>query len=222
MRVLSSEPEEIPMPMADLHVHSDHSRDGRSSVREILGTAIKRGLRAISITDHDTVNGSLEAMEIVEEEHLPLEIVPGVEISTSEGHLLAYWIEKDVDPGMSLRETVEVVRGLGGITSLAHPFQFYRHGAVGIGCFRFVDCVEIFNAKGLGVFNRLSDIMRRKFGKGVSAGSDAHKAEFVGYGVVVYESNLKEEMLSAKCEVRGRTYVPIIDSRNLQRSSGSR
>ncbi len=209
------------MPIADLHVHSNYS-DGRSSVREIIEIAMERGLRAISITDHDTVNGSLEAMEIVEDEHLSLEIIPGVEISTSDGHLLAYWIDRDIDRGMSMEETAMEVRELGGITSLAHPFQFYRHGAVRPRCFRVVDCVEVFNAKGFGLFNRLSDLLRRRFRKGITAGSDAHRAEYVGYGVVVYRLNLREEMLSAKCEVRGRTYVPRPHTSHLQRPSGSR
>ncbi len=168
---------------ADLHIHSNHS-DGRSSVKEILKVAVERRIDVVSITDHDTVGGSLEALEIVREEHLPVIVVPGVEISTAQGHLLAYGITDEIDPGMEMDETARIVRDLGGLTSLAHPFQFYRHGALRLRCFEVVDCVEIFNAKSPRLFNYLSEIFRKKYGKGKTAGSDAHKADFVGYGII--------------------------------------
>ena len=81
---------------ADLHIHSNHS-DGKSSVKEILNVAIERKLNVISITDHNTVNGSLEALEIVREENLSIMVLPGIEISTAQGHLLAYGIRKDIE-----------------------------------------------------------------------------------------------------------------------------
>jgi len=195
---------------ADLHIHSNHS-DGKSSVREILEVAINRRIDIVSITDHNTVNGSLEALEIVRDENLPIVILPGIEISTAQGHLLAFGITEDVEAGIEMSEAVRIVRKLGGITSLAHPFQFYRHGAVRLGCFKIVDCIEVFNAKSLGMFNRLSEFFCRRFGKGKTAGSDAHKAEFVGYGITVIELNdislsgILNALKSGKSDVRGRT-----------------
>jgi len=195
---------------ADLHIHSNHS-DGKSSVREILEVAINRRIDIVSITDHNTVNGSLEALEIVRDENLPIVILPGIEISTAQGHLLAFGITEDVEAGIEMSEAVRIVRESGGITSLAHPFQFYRHGAVRLGCFKIVDCIEVFNAKSLGIFNRLSEFFCRRFGKGKTAGSDAHKAEFVGYGITVIELNdislsgILNALKSGKSEVRGRT-----------------
>jgi predicted metal-dependent phosphoesterase TrpH len=195
---------------ADLHIHSNHS-DGKSSVREILEVAIDRRIDIVSITDHNTVNGSLEALEIVRDENLPIVILPGIEISTAQGHLLAFGVTQDVEAGIEMSEAVRIVRESGGITSLAHPFQFYRHGAVRLGCFKIVDCIEVFNAKSLGMFNRLSEFFCRRFGKGKTAGSDAHKAEFVGYGITVIELNdislsgILNALKSGKSDVRGRT-----------------
>ena len=215
MRVLSAELlnpcSQFVVLKADLHIHSNHS-DGRSSVREILETAIAKGLKAVSITDHDTVNGSLEALEIVEEEHLPIVVIRGVEISTAQGHLLAYGISRDVDEGIDLIEAVEIVRKLGGITSLAHPFQFYRHGACRLKFFKVVDCIEVFNARSLPIFNSLSNFFRKRYGKGTTAGSDAHKAEFVGSGVVVLENACDEMSIlnalkNGRCDVKGEISI---------------
>ncbi len=135
------------MLKAELHVHSSVS-DGADSVRKILKTAVEIGIDVISITDHDTVNGSLEAIELVEEEKLPIHVISGVEISTSEGHVFwLYDISRDVDAGMCIEETCEIVRSMGGICFLSHPFDLFRNGCLRLRCFRVVDGVEVFNAK---------------------------------------------------------------------------
>lgn len=173
---------------ADMHVHTNHSRDGRSSVREVLKAALELGLNALAITDHDTVNGSLEAAEIVREEHLNLLVIPGVEISTLDGHLIAYGIYRDVDPEMSMEETIIEVKRLGGFTAVAHPFQFYRHGLMKFWIARKADAIEVFNAKYVfGICNALASLLSKVYGKPGIAGSDAHCAEEVGAGVTVVE-----------------------------------
>jgi len=197
------------MIKADLHIHSNNS-DGKSSVREILKSAIDKKLDLISITDHDTLNGSLEAVEIVQEEHLPIKVIRGVEISTAQGHLLAYGINREIDKGIDLIEAVKLVRDLGGITSLAHPFQFYRHGAIRLTFFKVVDCIEVFNARSLPIFNILSNFFRKKYKRGLTAGSDAHHADFVGSGYVVLnlknysEEDVLKTLKSGNCDFSGK------------------
>lgn len=79
---------------ADLHVHSHHS-DGLHAPARLVAIAVHVGLRAIALTDHDTVNGIQEAKKAAPGE---LEVVAGVELSSAyrgrEIHLLAY----DIDP----------------------------------------------------------------------------------------------------------------------------
>lgn len=84
-----------PMPdLVDLHVHSTAS-DGLCSPREVVRQASQMGLRAIALTDHDTVAGLAEALAAGRE--VGLEVIPGVEISAEfEGgacHILGYFID---------------------------------------------------------------------------------------------------------------------------------
>lgn len=89
----------------DLHAHTTAS-DGSFSPRELVAHAREIGLKAIAITDHDTVGGWDEAMQAGEE--LGIEIVPGIELSVAgEGekfHLLGYYFERASELGDSLRE----------------------------------------------------------------------------------------------------------------------
>ena len=79
----------------DLHVHTTAS-DGTETPREVVQLAAAKGLRAIAITDHDTVLGCREAMD--EGAKLGIEVVPGIEFGTKYGiavHMLGYYMDLD-------------------------------------------------------------------------------------------------------------------------------
>eukprot|EP00831_Metopus_contortus_P016975 TRINITY_DN17147_c0_g1_i1.p2 TRINITY_DN17147_c0_g1~~TRINITY_DN17147_c0_g1_i1.p2 ORF type:complete len:131 (-),score=30.94 TRINITY_DN17147_c0_g1_i1:34-426(-) len=65
--------------MIDLHIHTTAS-DGVYSPEKILEMAADSGLEAISITDHDTLEGSRKAFKLTGK-NIP-QILTGVEIST--------------------------------------------------------------------------------------------------------------------------------------------
>ena len=78
----------------DLHVHSTAS-DGSLTPSEILAMAVQSGLRAIAITDHDTLDGSAEALR----SGIPasLQFLTGIEISA------------DAPPGFGLNGSVHIL-----------------------------------------------------------------------------------------------------------------
>lgn len=87
------------MSRLDLHLHTTCS-DGSLPPAEVLALAHKVGVRALSITDHDTVDGIPEAQQAGA--RMGIEVVPGVEISSrfgdSELHMLGYFLDwKDRD-----------------------------------------------------------------------------------------------------------------------------
>lgn len=80
--------------MIDLHIHSTAS-DGTLTPKEIVCKALDMNLKAIAITDHDTIEGIDEFLGSAKE--MPIEAVPGVEIAGNwnhrELHILGYWID---------------------------------------------------------------------------------------------------------------------------------
>ncbi|MEL7568390.1 MAG: PHP domain-containing protein [Dehalobacterium sp.] len=79
---------------ADLHIHSSYS-DGTDSPEELIDIARDRGIKVLSLVDHDTVQG-LDEFSYAGRKH-GVQTIPGVEISTSvKGvriHILGYGIE---------------------------------------------------------------------------------------------------------------------------------
>ncbi len=68
------------MKTVDLHTHSTAS-DGTYTPSELIDYAHEKGLSAIALTDHDTVDGLSEALERGEK-YPDLEVIPGIEYST--------------------------------------------------------------------------------------------------------------------------------------------
>src|SRR6185369_8448103 len=92
------------MGLADLHIHTIYSYDGTASIASVLTQAKKIGLDVIAITDHDEINGSLKALELATQ--YGVEVIPGIEITTAEGDLLALNITQKIERGQPLIDTI--------------------------------------------------------------------------------------------------------------------
>lgn len=84
----------ISQASSDLHLHTSQS-DGKFTAKELLEKVNNVGLKCISIVDHDTVNSIAEAVKLGKE--MDIEVIPGVELSTTLGdldvHIIGYFID---------------------------------------------------------------------------------------------------------------------------------
>jgi predicted metal-dependent phosphoesterase TrpH len=191
------------MLRCDLHVHTSFSRDGESSVEDVLARAASAGLDAIAVTDHDTCAG----IEPAERAGSGLVIVPGIEVSTRQGHLIVLGVREPLPPGLHVMETIRLARSMGGVTILPHPYHMWRHGVArrvpeSIGA---VDAIEVFNSRYIvGSANRKAARVARKVRIATVGGSDAHNARFVGFGYTLVAA--RPEVSSILAAIRdGRT-----------------
>lgn len=162
----------------DLHTHSEGSYDGKEPVELMVQHGEDIAIDGFAVTDHDGIEESLKACEIAED--YDTIVIPGEEVSTSDGHLLAIGVEEKVEPGRPFQETVANIRDKGGAAVVAHPFQKTRHG-VSKRKIEDVDAVEAYNAW---LFTGLQNHRARKFadnrGFPKVAGSDAHSLGLIG------------------------------------------
>ena len=119
------------MGLADLHLHTTHSPDGTFTVRAALSRAVACGLDVIAVTDHNVMGGAFEALELAAE--YGIEVVPGCEISTAEGHLVALYVTQPIPPGLSLAATVRKVAEQDGLCVAAHPTSWKSPASLSLG-----------------------------------------------------------------------------------------
>ncbi|ADJ15037.1 CehA/McbA family metallohydrolase [Halalkalicoccus jeotgali] len=178
------------MLSVELHAHSALSHDGRDPVDFLLEQASAVGLDAIAITDHDAFEASREAARLAPE--YGLVGIPGIEVTSSAGHVLGIGVDVPVEAGLPYGETIERIRGAGGIAVVPHPFQSSRHG-VGANVSREelarADAIEVYNSRLLtGRANRKAERFARSRGLAMTAGSDAHINEMVGQAITRVET----------------------------------
>src|SRR3972149_8625567 len=94
----------------DLHVHTVYSRDSLITPEDLVFYARKRGLTAVAVTDHDRVDGALKIAK--EADFL---IIPGIEVSSRNGHVLGLNVQESIPKGLSVDETVDRIHAAGGL-----------------------------------------------------------------------------------------------------------
>jgi hypothetical protein len=169
----------------ELHVHSALSHDGRDPVDMLLEQAAAVGLDALAVTDHDEIDASLEAAERALE--YDLVGIPGMEVSSAAGHVLAVGVEELVPAGLPFDETLDRIHEQGGLAVVPHPFQTSRHGVapnVSREQLARADAIEVYNSRLLtGLANRRAERFAVGRGLPMTAGSDAHISEMVGQAI---------------------------------------
>jgi len=156
----------------DLHVHSSYSnRHGHlecfNNVEVIRQATKKTGINALSITDHDTLSYNKLKPKLKS-----LFLLPGVEISTKQGHLLAYGIKEPIKPKLDVFEAVARVREQNGLVIVPHPFSF--KGLAFRTAKLKPDAVEIFNSINFSTLDKLSEYYVKNNNLKACSGSDSH------------------------------------------------
>ena len=108
---------------ADLHLHTIASSDGHSEPKDVVATALKVGLSAIAVTDHNRPAGSREVIRVAKGSGLL--VVPASEVSSFNGHILALGVAEPIPKGLSPDETIRRIHAFGGLAVAAHPGRFY-------------------------------------------------------------------------------------------------
>jgi hypothetical protein len=214
---------------ADLHMHTTAS-DGYATVREILDHVAQLGtLDVIAITDHDTMEASLWAYE--NRHNYPFDIIPGVEVSSRDGHVLAWWVVQPIPANMSMAETVAAIHEQGGLAAVAHPFEPWVNAArirrylsePEVLLKAGVDAIEVHNAGAfLPRINWLARRLAHQLGLPIVGNSDAHSLAAIGSGSTYFAGrnavDLRHALSTGTTSVEGESW-PIADYLRLFRAT---
>lgn len=186
--------------LVELHSHTHHSRgtkihfDAVDSPETMVRTAASKGIGALAVTDHNTIEGALKAKRYAKK--YGVIVITGEEITTASGHLLAIGIHERIAPGMGVDATVDAIHSQGGIAVASHPFDI-KHEGIREECVK-CDAVEAFNALNI---ERFANMRCARFAADKKlkqvAGSDAHSCYMLGNGLNAVSADSIDDILSA-------------------------
>src|SRR5438874_830535 len=104
----------------DLHTHSFFSGDGVSSPEDLIAAAKAKGLHGIAMTDHNTCDAITYMLEkgLIRIDGQPVDgflVLPGVEVTTADGHLLCIGAELPYLKGRPAREVCDIIHQRGSL-----------------------------------------------------------------------------------------------------------
>lgn len=186
----------------DLHVHTTASSDGKQKLADVVKEAKKLKLDGIVITDHNVKLSNATAAKYSTKN---FKVIPGVEITTSKGHMIALGITKPIRPMLSPRATALAIRAQGGVAISAHSMARFRDGIfhnIGPNAIKNVPvhAIESVNSRyGQGYTNFKSRQLAEANGLPQVGGSDGHKNGSIGMALTEVQSknNSIDEILSS-------------------------
>ncbi len=168
----------------DLHIHSVHSGDSKCRPEDIVRAAEKKGMDGIAILDHNTIEGYRRAKRVDTE----LIIVPGMEVSTSQGHILALGLREDIVRQKTVSGAIKTIRGHEALAVAAHPYRFWS----GLGEKNVLkhdwDAIEGMNGRGWSTRNKQAQDLAKRLDLPMIGGSDSHQLKTVGKSYTIMEN----------------------------------
>ncbi|MFB0543676.1 MAG: CehA/McbA family metallohydrolase [Candidatus Bathyarchaeia archaeon] len=193
----------------DLHVHTVYSKDSLIEIEGLVPRCRAAGLDGVAVTDHETLEGAWRAAERCGD----LLVIPGMEVETQEGHILALDVERPVERRLGFRDTIERIDELGGTAVVAHPFSLLKPLLdVDVLAASKPDAIEVANAASFPYswMLRINKALAERFNLPMTGGSDAHIPETIGRSYTVVDSDSRsisdilEAIREGRTEVRGR------------------
>lgn len=208
--------------VADPHCHT-LSSDGMVTPAELIDAAVNAKLDLIALTDHDTMASVPETQ--ARGMNVGLTVVAGEEITTkwpAQTHVMGWFLEKPIRPGMSLDDTVAAIHDQGGLAIIPHPFMPTYFASIQPDMLRRllekhrVDGIEMAFTAPIGArrrhhLNRFYEEHRDRLGAALG-GSDCHFGRHdIGCAVTRYEGDFKasiQRRATVAERVRYTTHTP--------------
>lgn len=185
----------------DLHCHTILSLDAPLTLKKLVKMAKKRELDGVAVTNHNKLyKGPLNIDGV--------EVIPGCEIDVKNGaHLLAYFIENEIEEEKEFSEVIKEVQHQGGVAVWAHPLR--KEGVLekNESVLEIIDGLESGNAMDLKSHHKKIEMICKDRNLFQTAGSDAHIEGQVGMAVVkvsekLNKNNFKEVIRSGEVIIR--------------------
>lgn len=152
------------------HIHTKHSYDSLLNPKAIVDYAIKNDIKILAITDHDTIQGSIDASIYVKNTKKNIEIIIGAEYKTDCGDIIGLFLKNEIQEKNAIK-VIDEIHQQGGIAILPHPYNSHK---LTVELIDKVDIIEVYNARCNDSENKKAFQLAQQYNKPIIFGNDAH------------------------------------------------
>ena len=191
----------------DLHVHTTNSPDAYTDPSKLFSLCERTGLDGLAVTDHNTLAEVIPGKMI---------FIPGMEISSRDGHVIGLGLSQPIPRGLSADETIDRIRELGGLSIIPHPYDLFRSAVRPDRLRTRPDAIETINSASF--LHTITWKRARTFARDQKlpavAGSDSHIPQTVGraFTLIDVKSDDTSSILEA---IRNGAVIPHGRANNL-------
>ncbi|MGM0404709.1 MAG: CehA/McbA family metallohydrolase [Thermoplasmatota archaeon] len=168
----------------DMHVHSTYSGDSNGSPEDIMKKAESVGLDGLALMDHNTLKG----YRSIKNKNSSLILVPGIEVSTREGHVMAIGIQEEIGKQPTIAEAIDKIDEQGAIAAAPHAYRYWSGMTEEKLFSNNWAAIEGLNGRSWHSKNVKARKAARKMNLPIIGGSDAHRLKTVGKAYTIFDN----------------------------------
>lgn len=187
---------------AEFHIHTRYSHDSILNSFFVLLMCKLKKINLLAITDHNEIIGAQKYKEKLSKHNI--EVIVGEEIFTTEGEIIGLYLSHKIEPNLTPKETIDLIKKQGGYVYIPHPYDEKRYKTVLkydeiIRNKENIDFIEVHNGRNIDEsFSKRQNEISNELEETVKIiGSDAHTFYELGrnFGTIDYTG--KESLKNA-------------------------
>ena len=186
------------MIRVDLHLHTKFSGDAVITPKQVVDALYAHPIvKGVAITDHDNLEGFFQVRKLAKS-YEDLLIIPGVEVSTTQGDIILLGTEEKPAYMAELENVADYAKGRAALIIIPHPYRV--HGIGDAAEETLADAVEVVNALATPQENKLAEKLAKARNLPGVAGSDAHRPDqmWAAYTEIDAEPNVDSVLKAIK------------------------
>jgi predicted metal-dependent phosphoesterase TrpH len=185
----------------DMHVHTVYSGDSCNSVKDILCACRTRGLDGVVVLDHNSLRGAREALSMESN----VLVIPGIEVSSAAGHILAFNVLQEIPRDKTVEETIDLIHAQGGVAVAAHPYRVWSGLGESNVIGRPFDGIESQNGRSTKHGNQKAAVLADFMKLPITGGSDSHEPDTIGNAYTIFPDDCTDADRTMKALLAGKT-----------------
>ena len=175
------------------HIHTKYSSDCKSEPKLVVDFLFNKGIDVAIITDHNTIEGAVEAKTYAEAEYPgSFQVIIGEEVLTDIGDVIGFPVSDELPKGGKYQKVISEMRSQGAAICLPHPYKSHDLFLVNEAEFiKLFDFIEIYNSRLNEKLNLFALKLCDKFKKIPIVGIDAHTIEDLDNCFIRYNSSMQ-------------------------------